>query len=152
MEENCSFSRLETEFSFQVSPTPLWSLVSLEPGRIKLWRYKQIWRPHVALQLWLLPLLPRWNRFGVTKGGSLVFQCIFVVVLSAPELISNWSSTWLTVRWCCRPRGALAHPRRLACSPPRPRARQKGKNPSPLRSPSLGPLSSPSARHGRPQP
>jgi hypothetical protein len=35
------FSRLETEIQFSISCTPLWSLVSLKPGRIRLWHFKK---------------------------------------------------------------------------------------------------------------
>ena len=61
--------------------TLLWKLVSLQPGRIRLWHFKQSWRSRVALQHLLLPLVPKLNVLGVTKGGRLRFQCIFEVVL-----------------------------------------------------------------------
>jgi len=52
------------------------------------------------------------------KGGRSVFQCIFVVVLSAPELILNWYSSWPTEHSKPLPRGlALARMRATApCS------------------------------------
>ena len=75
------FSRLETEFNFQVSWTPLWNLVSLQPGQIRLWHFNQSWRYRVTLQQLLLPLVPKLNGFKVKNGRRLRFQCIFEVVL-----------------------------------------------------------------------
>ena len=61
--------------------TPLWKLVSLQPGRIRLRHFKQSWRSRVALQHLLLPLVPKLNGFGVKRGQRLMFPCIFAVVL-----------------------------------------------------------------------
>ena len=76
-----SFSQLETEFSFQVSCTPIWNLVSLKPDRIRLWHFKQSWRSRVALQLWLLQLVPKLNRLGLRGEEDWCFSHIFGVVL-----------------------------------------------------------------------
>ena len=64
-------------FRFQVSCTPIWNIVSLKLGRIRLWHFKQSWRSRIALQLWLLQLVPKLNILGVTRGGRLMFQSYF---------------------------------------------------------------------------
>jgi len=91
------------------------------------------------------------------KGGRSVFQCIFVVVLSAPELISNWYSSWPTEHSKPLPRGlTLARMRATAPCSLALKARAL-----PLLSPfssslSLSPCSAPlraeaHVRHGREQ-
>ena len=73
---------------------PTLDLVSLQRGRIRLWRFKKTWRSRIALQHLLLPLVPKLNRFGVKKGRRLMFQCIFGVVLSFLNQPQRFTTAW----------------------------------------------------------
>ena len=103
------FSRLETEFSFQVSCTPIWNLVYLKLDPIRLWHFKQSWRSCVALQLWLLQLGPKLNGLGVTRGGRLMFQSYFwgcIRFLNQEDAVANrlqgFGAAWPSPCPCAR--------------------------------------------------
>ena len=93
--------------------TPLWKLVSLQPGRIRLWHFKQSWRSRVALQHLLLPLVPKLNGFGVKRGQRLMFPYIFAVVLFR---IEKRMASWPTTGRRATPRGSSVLPSLVACS------------------------------------